>query len=226
MFARLRWPAAQRTGRPLASNAWSSREATHRRCRGAGRGAGRADRHEPLPLVLEQGLVLASRRPTTSPLWGVDLTLRYSVVLTADASRQRPDGDPSQAPNLPAAGCADHRRADEERARGRASTSSTNSLRCGRRHSLSTRRPSRRSRRRHGGRHRAVTPRSRSRFDGPRGTAAGMVWVVPVLTLRRFTRRASSEVDAHGQVVATAPSRSPFPVVEARAGAGPGLAQR
>jgi len=52
------------------------------------------------------------------------------------------------------------------------------------------------------------------RFDGPRSTR-GMLWVVPVPSLRRFPVARVTEVDGFGQVAATVLEQVAFPVLEA-----------
>ena len=55
---------------------------------------------------------------------------------------------------------------------------------------------------------------SRLRLEGRRDTR-GLVWVVPVPTLRAFTVATVRETDAFGQVLTVEPREVRFPVVEA-----------
>jgi hypothetical protein len=53
-----------------------------------------------------------------------------------------------------------------------------------------------------------------ARFDGRKGTH-GQLWAVPVLSLRSFTIASPTEVDPFGQITATTTSSTRFPTIEA-----------
>jgi hypothetical protein len=213
MFIRLRWPAGGKTRQATCVQRVVFARGRH--VAGAGTPAG-----EPVELT-DMGRfrsfwnkVWSSHAPTDdTPLWGVDLTLRYSVILIADAT-----GNglmEARTKSNPHDGGLRNTASGKMKSGLEASIHELNKL-AGlwpEAHPLDDATlaafaaPGWRATQ--GG-----DAEAQVRFDGRRHSR-GMVWVVPVMSLRQFPVARASEADAYGQIVATAAEQVAFPVIEA-----------
>ncbi|MCD6640273.1 MAG: hypothetical protein LT071_10230, partial [Nocardioides sp.] len=212
VFAQLRWPTAAGSRQCTASQVVVLTGGAYVVAAGAPAGE-RVELTDMTRFRPFWNKVWSSTPPTKErPLWGIDVTMRYSVVLTADPANALMEV-----------------RALAGEAQGGLRATTTGRMRSGLQvsvHELA--------------KLRALWPEAAPidettaaafaapawlasqggdaelavRFDGRRHTR-GLVWVVPVPALRTFTVARPQDVDPRGQVLAVTTSEVTFPVVEA-----------